>query len=109
MMDEVIRSRIHFQDHTDTMTHVTDQPSEGVILNRNAELRKNPGAMRDLGEGSEGGTWGRSVANIPYIMLEKAKRDGYDLDSKDKEHRSKELFRFLNSEEGKKCVIVEKL
>lgn len=108
-MDEVIRSRVHYQEHTDTITHVTDQPTENLILSRNQKLRNNPGAMRDLGEGSEGGTWGRAVANIPFIMLEKAKRDGYKLDAPDKETRSKELFRFLNSEEGKKCLIREKL
>lgn len=106
-MDDPIRSRIHYQDHTDVMTHVTDQPTEDLILNRNAELRKNPGVIRDLGKGSKGGTWGRQLASIPFVMFEKAKRDGYQLDAPDKDIRSKELFRFLKSENGKKCIVQE--
>lgn len=104
-MDEVFRSRIHYQDHTDVMTHVVDQPSEDIILERNAELRKNPGVIQDLGAQSEGGVWGRQTASVPLVMWEKAKRDGYDLESRDKQHRSNELFRFLKSDEGKKCLV----
>lgn len=103
--DYPIRSRIHYQEHTGILTHITDQPTEEIILARNAELRKNPGVIRDLGSNDEGGSWGRSIANIPFIMLERAKRDGYELDATDKEHRSKELHRFLQSEEGRKCLI----
>lgn len=104
-----IRSRIHYQDHTDVLTNVTDQPSEDLILERNAQLRNNPGAYRELGEGKPGGSWGRYVANIPFIMLEKAVRDGFNLNAPDSDTRSKELFRFLQSDEGKKCLIREKL
>jgi len=104
-MDEVFRSELHYQEHTDVLTHKVTQPTEDLILNRNAELRKNPGVIQDLGAQGTGGTWGRMLCNIPFIMFERAKRDGYELDSKDKEHRSKELFRFLKSDEGKKCLV----
>jgi hypothetical protein len=104
-MDEVIRSDIHYQEHTGVITHRTTQPSEDLILRRNAELRKNPGVIRDLGANSEGGSWGRGVASIPFVMFEKAIRDGYELNATDAEHRSKELFRYLKSEEGQKCLI----
>ena len=82
-MDSVIKSEVHYQDHTGTLTHKTTQPTEDLILERNAELRKNPGVIRDLGQGQSGGTWGRQVASIPFILYDKAIRDGYKLNSKD--------------------------
>ena len=105
MQDEVFKSTLHYQEHEDVLYHQTSQPSENLILSRNAELRKNPGVIKDLGAGKEGGTWGRQVATIPLIMLEKAKRNGYDLFSKDAKHASNEMFRFLQSEDGKKCLV----
>lgn len=103
-MDEVIRSDIHYQEHTGELTHKMTQPSEDIILQRNAELRKNPGVIQDLGK-QTGSSWGRNIASIPFNMYEAAVRAGYDLKSTDKDHRSKELFRYLQSEEGKKCLV----
>lgn len=103
-MNDVIRSDIHYQPHTGVLTHKTSQPTENLILERNAELRKNPGVIQDLGKQSNG-TFGRMLASIPFIMYEKAMRDGYELNSGDGEHRSKELFRYLKSDEGKKCLV----
>jgi len=103
-MDEVIRSEIHYQEHTGVLTHKTTQPSEDLILERNAELRKNPKVIRDLGS-NEGGTWGRNIASIPFIKYEAAIRAGFELNKGDAELRSKELFRYLKSEEGKKCLV----
>ena len=97
-MDEIIKSDMHYQNHTDVLTHVQTQPTEDIILARNAELRKNPGVLKDL-------SFGRSLANIPFIMYEKAIRDGFLLNSGDAECRSKELFRYLKSDEGKKCLV----
>ena len=104
-MNDVIRSDIHYQEHTGVLTHKRTQPTEELILTRNAELRKNPGVIRDLGAGSEGGSWGRNVASVPHIMFEKALRDGFDLNSKDAAFRAKEIARYLKSEDGKKCLI----
>ena len=104
-MDKVIKSDIHYQNHTDVLTHKTTQPTEDLILERNAELRKNPGVIKDLGSDLPGGTWGRSVASIPFIKYEAAVRDGYDLNCKDAQIRSTEVTRYLKSEEGKKCLI----
>lgn len=106
-MDEVIRSDIHYQEHTGVLTHKTTQPTEDIILTRNAELRKNPGVIQDLGKQS-GESWGRMLCSVPFIMYEKAIRDGYELDATDKQFRSDELFRYLKSEEGKKCLVQEK-
>ena len=103
-MDDVIRSDVHYQEHTGVLTHKTTQPSEDLILHRNAELRKNPKVIRDLGS-KEGGTWGRQIASIPFIMYDKAIRNGFELNHKNAEHREKEVFRFLQTEDGKKCLV----
>ena len=107
--DGVFQSKLHYQEHTGVLTHEVTQPSEDLILNRNAEMRKNPGILHDLG-GQDGGktksqTWGRWLCSIPNVMYEKALRDGYQLNCPDKEIRSKELYRYLQSEEGKKCLV----
>ncbi len=81
------------------------QPTEDVILARNARLRNNPGAIRDLGKGGEGGTWGRQVASIPLIIYDKAIRDGYDLNNLDSEIAGREMHRFLQSPMGKACLV----
>ncbi len=104
-MDEVIRSSVHFQEHTGELTHKTTQPTEDIILARNAELRKNPGSIRDLGHGSEGGTFGRQLASIPVIMFERAIRDGYDLMNTDAKFAAKEMQRYLATTEGKMCMV----
>ena len=103
-MDEVIKSDLHYQEHDGQLTHIATQPTEDIILARNAELRKNPGVIQDLGKQSNG-TFGRQLASIPFIMYDKAIRDGFILNAGDADSRSKELFRYLKSEEGKKCLI----
>lgn len=109
MVDEVFRSEFHFQEHTEVLTHKLTQPTEDLILNRNAELRKNPGVIQDLG--SQGGgktqTWGRWLCSIPHVMFEQALRDGYQLNATDRQFRSDELARYLKSDEGKKCLVQE--
>lgn len=104
-MDSVIKSDVHYQDHTDVLTHKQSQPSEQTILDRNSRLRSNPGVIQDLGAQGEGGTWGRQVASIPLIIYEKAKRDGFDFDSRDKAHAGLEMQRFLQTPEGKACLV----
>ena len=104
MNNGVIRSEVIFQPHTGTLTHKTTQPTEDLILARNAELRRNPGSIKDLGSQS-GGTFGRQVASIPFIMFEKAIRDGYDLNNKDAKIAGSEMTRYLQSTEGKLCLV----
>lgn len=107
-MDDVIKSEMHYQDHTDELFHKTSQPTENLILERNKRLR-NEGVVQDLGSQGGIGQWGRQVASIPFILWEKAIRDGYRLNSKDKVEAEKELHRFLMSDDGKACLIVPKL
>ena len=45
-----------FDTHIDEVAHIRTQPTENVILKRNAELRKNPGVIMDLGAKSSEGT-----------------------------------------------------
>jgi len=104
-MDDVIQSELHYQEHTGLLVNKTSQPSEVLILDRNSELRKNKGVIRDLGAQSEGGTWGRQVASVPLILFEKAIRGGFELNSKDAVHAGKEMNRFLQTPEGKTCLV----
>lgn len=102
-MDGLFQSRIKYQAHEDKLYHALSQPTEDLILGRNAELRKNPGAVNDFGKGTQ--SWGRLVASIPFIKYEQAKRDGFDLDCKDQQIAQQELNRFLKTTEGRMCLI----
>lgn len=96
-MDEVIRSELHYQPHTDELIHARTQPTEGLIYERNAELRKDS-VLSDL-------SFGRQVASIPIIAWERAIRAGYDLANPDGDIAGKEIMRFLRSEEGQLCIV----
>lgn len=100
-----IKQEFHYQPHSGVLTSVQTQASENTILARNAELRKNPGVLRDLGQGEKGGSWGRQLASIPFIMFTKAINDGYDLNNKDAKFAAKEMQRFLATTEGKMCMV----
>ena len=105
MNDNTILQKFHFQEHTEVLTSILTQPTEDIILARNAELRKNPGVINDLGKGSEGGTWGRQLASIPEIMFYSAIGKGFDLLSKDKDIAAKEMQRFLATPDGQLCLV----
>jgi len=105
MADEIFRSDFHYQDHTDEFTHKLTQPTEPIILERNNELRKNPGVIRDLGHSSEGGTWGRQLASIPQIVYDRAIRDGFHLNCKNAQQAGLEMARFLKTDIGKACLV----
>lgn len=96
-MTGVIRSQIVYQPHTDEIIHARSQPTENFIYDRNKELRENE-MMGDL-------SFGRCVASIPIIAWERAIRAGYDLNSKDQQIAGKEIHRFLQSEEGRRCLV----
>jgi hypothetical protein len=102
--DGVIKSE--FLTHIDEVAHKQTQPSEALILARNAELRKNPGVLYDLGE-QEGQSWGRMVASIPFNMFEKAIRDGYALNSQDPDIAATAMANYLLTPEGKACLVQE--
>ena len=63
--DGVIKSEYKMQPSEGRLYRQMTQPDQGLILNRNAELRKNPGVIKDL-------SFGRQVLTIPevdYIAL----------------------------------------
>jgi hypothetical protein len=93
--DGVMQSKLHYQDHEDKLYHQVTQPSESLILERNKRLRNNPGALGDL-------SFGRQLASIPFILWEKAKRDGYDL------HDTASMMKWLQTEDGRKCLVTDK-
>lgn len=97
-----------FEEHGSEICHKLTQPTEDIILSRNARLRQNPGAIRDLGQGQEGGTWGRQVASIPVLHWHIALKQGFALEHKDKQIREKELLRFLQTPLGRQSIIQEK-
>ena len=103
-MDEVFSSKLHYQAHEDKLYHELTQPTENLILNRNSNLR-NSGIKLELGKNSDGGVWGRQVASIPFVIFEKAIRDGYELNSKDADIAAKEMTRFLKTDIGKACIV----
>lgn len=105
MRDQVIKSDIHYQEHTGELTHVMSQPTEKSILERNQDLRNSPGVISDLGAKGSGETWGRMVASIPEIIWEQAIRQGYEINSPDAGHAGLEMDRFLKTPIGKTCLV----
>jgi len=103
-MTGVIRSEMFMDPSTGVLTHKQTQPSEDIILSRNAELRKNPGSIQDLGAQS-GESWGRQIASIPEIMYNRAIRTGFELNHTNQQHAAAEMRRFLATSEGQKCLI----
>ena len=101
----IFKSEFFHDAHDDVLHHRLTQPSEDLILENNAELRKNPGIIRDLGAQSEGGSWGRQVASIPQIIFYRAIKQGFQLNAKDSELAGREMHRFLQTDEGKKCLV----
>jgi hypothetical protein len=100
--DGVIKSE--FLTHIDEIAHKQTQPSENLILARNAELRKNPGVLYKLGE-QEGHVWGEMLASIPFNMYEKAIRDGYQLNHPDAATSAMAMMNYLQTPEGKECLV----
>lgn len=104
-MDEVFRSRLHYQPHTGEMTHQLNDTTEDIVLERNAELRKNPGSLHDLGAQGNGGTWGRKLADIPPGLILWAKNNGMDLFHPDKDQCQRNLAAFLATPQGRACLV----
>lgn len=98
-MDSVIKSELHWSEHDETMTHVTSQPSENLILAWNKAVRDNS-LMGDL-------SFGRHLAAIPEIAWEAGIRAGYDMANPDGRIAGREIHRFLNTPYGRQCLLHE--
>lgn len=101
-MSGVIQSQVVWDPSNEVLHHQTSQPSEKLILERNARVRREK-PLRDL-------TFGRQVASIPFITWEWAVRHGFDLNCPDRDIAQKEMFRFLKTtDEGRACMVQERL
>jgi hypothetical protein len=105
MEDEIFKQRFEYDQTAEKLHRIRYQPTEDLILKRNAELRANKGVINDLGHKNEGGTWGRQVASIPMSLYYDAIDKGYELDSTDRQIREKAMKRFLASDIGKACLV----
>ena len=70
VFDGVLRSRI-FQNHDGDIRRETTQPLRAAILNDNAELRKNPEALRKL----DAMEWTLQIPEDDFGMLVKCNPD----------------------------------
>lgn len=98
--DGVFKSLIRTEGNK--ITRILTQPTEEIILERNNELRKNKGALRDL-------SFGRQVASIPLNDFEMLRRKYPDLTEGDAEQRQNRLTKILSSSEGRKYLVQDKL
>ena len=74
------------------------QPGRDVILNRNAELQKNPGVIKDL-------SFGRHLACIPTLDYERLKRENPALRSPDAKVRSAKMIELMKRRENKQFLV----
>lgn len=77
------------------------QPSEGIILERNKQVRQNS-ALKDM-------SFGRQVASIPLNDYEMLCRQYPELIYGDASQRQNRLMKILSSVEGKKYMVQDKL
>jgi len=93
--DGVLVSRFHESKHegvSGRTYHTLDQPSRKLILERNAELRKNKGALRDL-------SFGRQLASIPTLDYYALQKKFPKLRAASAKDRSEEMMRVLRMPE----------
>lgn len=93
--DGVMRVDYHHCAHEgrNGRTYATlDQPSRKLILERNAELRKTPGTLKDL-------SFGRQLASIPLLDYYELQRKFPRLRTDDVKDRSEEMMRILRMPE----------
>ena len=94
--DGVLKNTIHTS--REGYTGVLTQPSRNLILERNKELQKNEGAIRDL-------SFGRQVASIPIIDYLALQKKYPKLRSKDGREKKAEMVRILQLPENKKFLV----
>ena len=98
--DGLIVNEFYHDAHDETMHVRQTQPTEQLILDRNAELRRNKGALKDL-SGPDGKKWGGMTASIPVIMYDKVMKAGkYNLQD------DGDLNKWLReTPEGRSCLV----
>jgi len=92
-------SRLTYCEATGEVLHELVQDDRDIILARNAELRKNPDAVRDL-------SFGRLLASVPNEDWEWFLRQNKGFYQMPKEERDKRLMAFLKTTERGKASMV---
>jgi len=87
LSDGIIATRWHEQAHTGE-TVVEQVQDTTAILERNAELKKNPDALRDM-------DFGRQVASIPLVVYYDWQRKYPELRSTDSEVANAKFMQLL--------------
>lgn len=90
-----------FKQEDDKLHRRLTQPTEGVILERNKQVRQNS-ALRDM-------SFGRQVASIPLNDYEMLCRKYPELKHGDAEQKQTRIMKILASSEGKKYMVQESL
>lgn len=98
--DEVFKAEYEVQG--DKLVRALTQPSENLILERNSELRKNPGVMRDL-------SFGRLLATIPFNDIEALRRKYPVLKFGDAEQIAKAWMKIFHMPEYRKFLVGNKV
>lgn len=97
--DGQFRSRIVDHKPTGEVGHIFEQKDRDVILERNKQLRNNPGALKDL-------SFGRQVASIPFEDWYYFMQQNPNYRSMNKKEREAVLMRFLKFDPiGQACCV----
>jgi len=92
-VDGVFNLHLKNVPHEDRVYRNLTQPTRNIILNRNKELRKNPGAIRDL-------SFGRQALSIPLADYEILKRKYPVLVNGSNAEKMKFYHKFIKSTES---------
>ena len=98
--DEVFKSEYEVQG--DKLVRALTQPTENLILERNNELRKNPGMIRDL-------SFGRWLATIPFNDIEALRRKYPELVHGDAQLVAQTWMKIFHMPEYRKFLVGNKV
>lgn len=94
LREGIWRRRFVYQPHEGKLYSELSQPSRPIILERNARLQAERGALRDL-------SFGRLELTIPYEDWLALREKYPDLASKDGEIKTRAWLAFRNSAESR--------
>ena len=88
-VDGIIRQDTHFRPHTDEQVIHTYQPSEDLILERNADMQKDARNNELLGM--------QHLAEVPMILMNQWIRDDPEMTAPDAQTRNLALIRHIKA------------
>ena len=96
-VDGIIRTDTHFRAHTDESVMHTYQPTEDLILERNADLQKTQHNAELMGM--------QHVAEVPMILMNKWIREDPEMTAPDPQTRNLALIRHIR--ENPQTMVVD--